>query len=71
MKSYSIQATTILGIDYDELKKILTIHFSNSTQGTYFDVPKYKIDLFLEVPNQESFYDANFKNRYHEVITSE
>lgn len=71
MKIYSLYGNLVSSIEYEKHKKELTIYFNNNTYGVYFDVPEHVVQLFLESPNQDSFYSANFSNRYHEIILEE
>lgn len=68
MKTYTIWSETISNIEYDDIRGDLYIHFHDGKTGAYKQVPKYKIDLFLESRNSEGFYNNNFKNKFHEVI---
>lgn len=71
MKMFSILSDLISGIEYDSNHKLLTIYFTNNTEGYYFDVPDYKVNLFIESPFPDSFYSTNFKNNYHEIIINQ
>lgn len=70
MKMYSILSDTISHIEYDEHTLSLSIFFNDGSEGVYHEVPKFKIELFIDSINPDSFYSANFKNRYHEIILS-
>lgn len=71
VKIYSLYGNLVSSIEYENYKKELTIYFNNSTYGVYFGVPNHVVNSFLESPNQDSFYSANFRNRYHEIIIEE
>lgn len=62
--THNFKSSFLAGCSYDEIKKVLTVMFTNGKEYEYAGVPKEVYDGFTSAPSAGTYFSSEIKGKY-------
>ena len=59
-----VDSSAIRRVSYDENANLLTVTFTQTGTYTYFGVPPFRYEQFLQAESKGSYFNRHIKDRY-------